>query len=74
MPFIIVYRTADIYISAQSKLRVSAKISAVQYTNLICIVYENMYIHICAQLRTKTYHGEIYSNYVLRLVLYDNNG
>ena len=34
MPFTFVYHTADIYISALSKLRESADISAVRYTNL----------------------------------------
>ena len=39
MPFIFVYRIADIYRSALSKLRGSAEISAVRYTNLNGIVY-----------------------------------
>ena len=34
MPFTFVYHTADIYISALSKLRENAEISAVRYTNL----------------------------------------
>ena len=40
IPFKFVYRTADIYISAVYKLRESAEISAVRYTNLNGIVYK----------------------------------
>ena len=41
MPFTFVYRTADIYISALSKLRENAKISLVRYTKLNGIELSN---------------------------------